>query len=404
MRLLLTSSGLGNGEKEVVSKSITIEATPGLPLPAILNCGLATRQPGRGPQTVLTLRRVRLQRPDQSQPLLEVGAGTACELYDCFVEGGIKLCEGARAKLIRTQIQGFGGAGISGRAFNCLSLLACTISDCADDGLLLRHGKAQQLSSILWQLMGSTVSGSGQYGLWAEADAMVSCRDNVFADNALGDTGGRGVLKGWRAGFGLLPDSQCRVWCEQRAKWLPGRVVAVTDQVAVAVAKRFRKAKLGEESKAWETIGGDAPPAYSPKAKLPRSSAYKLFLAEGGAGRKGWHLLPPDLKARYRAHQSKLRRRIVTQSPAAAARSKAVAILKRRFAPTWLGRWKSLSRRAGKMSDEKGIKRSSHCIALLRWCLTMLDDCIPFCVDNPESQVKSANLLFLQGPFATMQA
>ena len=35
----------------------------------------------------------------------EVGAGTACELYDCFVEGGIKLCEGARAKLIRTQIQ-----------------------------------------------------------------------------------------------------------------------------------------------------------------------------------------------------------------------------------------------------------------------------------------------------------
>ncbi|CAK9015410.1 unnamed protein product [Durusdinium trenchii] len=262
-RLLLTSSGLGNGEKEVVSKSITIEATPGLPLPAILNCGLATRQPGRGPQTVLTLRRVRLQRPDQSQPLLEVGAGTACELYDCFVEGGIKLCEGARAKLIRTQIQGFGGAGISGRAFNCLSLLACTISDCADDGLLLRHGKADVVDCTInnsgqsglvfgpgqWQLMGSTVSGSGQYGLWAEADAMVSCRDNVFADNALGDTGGRGVLKGWRAGFGLLPDSQCRVWCEQRAKWLPGRVVAVTDQVAVAVAKRFRKAKLGEESK-----------------------------------------------------------------------------------------------------------------------------------------------------------
>ncbi|CAK9092518.1 Reticulocyte-binding protein 2-like a [Durusdinium trenchii] len=290
-RLLLTSSGLGNGEKEVVSKSITIEATPGcetflvclgffyflqhvslfaarLPLPAILNCGLATRQPGRGPQTVLTLRRVRLQRPDQSQPLLEVGAGTACELYDCFVEGGIKLCEGARAKLIRTQIQGFGGAGISGRAFNCLSLLACTISDCADDGLLLRHGKADVVDCTInnsgqsglvfgpgqWQLMGSTVSGSGQYGLWAEADAMVSCRDNVFADNALGDTGGRGVLKGWRAGFGLLPDSQCRVWCEQRAKWLPGRVVAVTDQVAVAVAKRFRKAKLGEESKAWETM------------------------------------------------------------------------------------------------------------------------------------------------------
>ncbi|CAK9092439.1 Hypothetical protein (Fragment) [Durusdinium trenchii] len=189
-RLLLTSSGLGNGEKEVVSKSITIEATPGLPLPAILNCGLATRQPGRGPQTVLTLRRVRLQRPDQSQPLLEVGAGTACELYDCFVEGGIKLCEGARAKLIRTQIQGFGGAGISGRAFNCLSLLACTISDCADDGLLLRHGKADVVDCTInnsgqsglvfgpgqWQLMGSTVSGSGQYGLWAEADAMVSCR------------------------------------------------------------------------------------------------------------------------------------------------------------------------------------------------------------------------------------
>ena len=38
------------------------------------------------------------------------------------------------------------------------------------------------------------------------------------------------VLQGWSSGFGLLPGSQCRVWCEERSKWLPSCVVAVADE------------------------------------------------------------------------------------------------------------------------------------------------------------------------------
>ena len=39
--------------------------------------------------------------------------------------------------------------------------------------------------------------------------------------------------KNWCHGFGLLPGSQCRVWNEQIAKWVQGKVVAVADEARI---------------------------------------------------------------------------------------------------------------------------------------------------------------------------
>ena len=35
---------------------------------------------------------------------LQVSEGTACELYDCFVNGSVKLARSASAKLVRTHV------------------------------------------------------------------------------------------------------------------------------------------------------------------------------------------------------------------------------------------------------------------------------------------------------------
>ena len=162
------------------------------------------------PQTVLTLRGIRLECPGEL-PLLEaacgcschranqinevvgcsetwgnlwtvlfqsgeVGEGTSCELYDCYVAGSIKLCKGASAKLVRTHIRaahlnnespaiftpcppcnlkrhnsilpfpcapkGSPAAGVAGRAFDSLSMVSCTVTDCAtlpQNDMLLEH-------------------------------------------------------------------------------------------------------------------------------------------------------------------------------------------------------------------------------------------------------------------------
>lgn len=46
-------------------------------------------------------------------------------------------------------------------------------------------------------------------------------------------------IKSWSNGFGLLPGSQCRVWNEQRAKWLHGKVVAVAEEAGSFVQPFF---------------------------------------------------------------------------------------------------------------------------------------------------------------------
>lgn len=73
----------------------------------------------------------------------QVAAGGFCELYDCHVTS-ITLGHGASAKLVRTHVQaprawkcaadaaeGSAGAGVQGRGFASLHLLACSIKDCA---------------------------------------------------------------------------------------------------------------------------------------------------------------------------------------------------------------------------------------------------------------------------------
>ncbi|CAJ1389692.1 unnamed protein product [Effrenium voratum] len=406
--LLVPAEGVGTGQTEVLSSVVTIESAPELPLPPPLSCNLATRQIAGAPKTVLTLRRVLLGCSQSDGPVLEVGAGTECELYDCHLRGGIKLCEGASAKLVRTHVKASAGAGIEGRAFDNLVLMACVIQNCAADGLTLRRGKADisdctisdcgQSGLVLgpgeWKLTGCTMSGNAQYGVWAEADAHVTCRGNVAIDNNLGDKGGRGDLPDWHAGCGLLPGDHCRVWSESRSKWMHGHVAEVTDEVAVAIKGKSGLAPPDDaapdaapdaaaaDDAAPDDVGnlqvdsqqsaqpdrphgktaaglkvplagvrprrsgGDAPPAYSKAGQ--RRGPYRLFMAEGGSGRQGWRQLPREVQARFHAEARRQRRQIgvakVAKSKVAAARARAAAALKRHVVPAWLQRQRSAHR------------------------------------------------------------
>ncbi|CAE7325311.1 unnamed protein product, partial [Symbiodinium pilosum] len=331
-----------------------------LPLPPTLSCCIATApkdlQPaGRSDPPVLALRRVRLDG-DGQQPALEVSEGTSCELHDCWVNGSVRLSRGASAKIIRTNIFASSETGLQGRGFAYLLLDACTIRDCAGDGLLLRHGEADisnctikscsQSGLVLgpgtWRLSGNTLCDNGQYGVWAEAGLRATWSQSHCSGNLLGARGGRGEIAGWQ-GTGLAPGEECRVWSEQKGKWVKGEVVSVHDEVVVAIrGRRTVKTSNGsaepdvpEESKfctgaevtsdrkgecclqvpATAVLpprsGGAEPPAFSQKATKRRLGPYRLFLACGGSGRAGWQKLSDELKAKFRSDSSRCKRKEV---------------------------------------------------------------------------------------------
>ncbi|CAE7307063.1 unnamed protein product [Symbiodinium necroappetens] len=282
---LLVSGDGGEGQREAVATPFVIQAAPRLPLPPALRCCIVTAPslPLSRPASTasapgpLILRRVRLE--SSGGPALEVSEGTACELYDCFVNGSVKLAKSSSAKLVRTDVFGAAGSGVEGRAFAQLVLAACTIRDCVGNGLLLRHGQADisdctirncgQSGLVLgpgtWRLSGNTLSSNGQYGVWAEAGTRAEWRQSLCTGNLLGDRGGRGELAGWQ-GSGLAPGEECRIWSEPRGKWIRAEVreiASAQDEVVVAIRKRkFAKTPVepGDDGPDAEHVIGEGEP------------------------------------------------------------------------------------------------------------------------------------------------
>eukprot|EP00439_Symbiodinium_sp_Y106_P053042 s5894_g7.t1 len=390
---LLVSGDGGEGQREVVATPFVIQAAPRLPLPPALRCCIVTapsplsRPASASGPDPLILRRVRLE--SSGGPALEVSEGTACELYDCFVNGSVKLARSASAKLVRTHVFGAAGSGVEGRAFAQLVLAACTIRDCVGNGLLLRHGQADisdctisncgQSGLVLgpgtWRLSGNTLSSNGQYGVWAEAGTRAEWRRSLCTGNLLGDRGGRGELAGWQ-GSGLAPHEECRIWSEPKGKWIRAEVretAPAQDEVVVAIRKRKLAASpvepdddgpdaeqlmIGEGEPGAEAVaagllkvpaagvrplrsGGREPPAFSQKAAALRFGGYALFLASGGSGRDGWQQLSEKSKAKFRADSRRERRSKLTASKDRRRRLKtraraATALVRRSLKPTWL--------------------------------------------------------------------
>ncbi|CAE8582143.1 unnamed protein product, partial [Polarella glacialis] len=294
-KTLRVPKNLSDSRKVPITSSLLLESVPGSLLPPVL------RLPGlvvAGAGTVLTLRYLSLEfSPEASAAagaaLIEVRQGASVELIDCRLQGAGLLLHGAGASahLVRTRIAQTKGPGVTGSEFADLALEGCQVVGCAGEGVRATSGRRlnlldctvtdNELSGLLvdgasgiGHISGCTISRNGQYGVCADSGALLTWGQNSLSQNALGETGGRGQLEGWRSGASFRAGDECRVWVDSRASWLPGRVKSASGesltvtytQVGAESGKKLAASPGAPARRVWSKTK-DAPKAAKAKAK-----------------------------------------------------------------------------------------------------------------------------------------
>jgi len=380
--VLYIKADMEDARRVIVHRSLRVEARRGSPLPPLLKCLVVVAM---GQRTTLTLRFLTIEALPGREVVLELQDSARCELVDCRLRGGgIHVGHGCSARLLRTSVSDVRGCGIVAERFEEVTLQECQVARCSGDGLRLGVGQRVNVvdctisdnglngavvdsTSIDCKLDGCTLSGNGQYGIWANAGALVAWGHNSIVSNGIGEKGGKGVLRGWLPGISFRHGDACAVWSEQHGSWLSGSVLRVTpDMVTVAVQATGGAAipvtshgdpgtgmrslapahelpsetamALGSTA-GWEATGRReviAGPGMWPEMELvvrpdavrqlrsgPTSAptwsrngiswrasgrgggAYQLFLHEGGTGRAAWRALPPEKRQQLQARARK---------------------------------------------------------------------------------------------------
>lgn len=359
LRLQRGPSPFVDAKKVSVASSLYIEAEPGSLLPPVL------RLPGlvvAGEGTHLILKHLYLEAGSATEALLDIRTGASVELVDCRLEGGgIRLCPGASAKLVRSRVSGAQGPGIAGAEFSELVLVESKVTGCSGCGVHSTSGRRlclsdctvtdNELSGLLVDgrpcedasCSGCTISRNGQFGVWADSNARIAWTRNSLAGNLLGERGGRGLLEGWQLGATFSVGDACLAWMEKKTAWVPGVVKSVAPAALVVTAQVPSKAEAGmpclpaqstksplrrarrkTQEAPTESInqvqlvlshgevclprsGECRAPSSSKKVRAfqRKSSALELFLREGGNTKEDWEALESRDRSRFQARARK---------------------------------------------------------------------------------------------------
>lgn len=127
---------MAQSQRLVVTSSILLEASAGSLLPPALQLPSIVVT---GENTTLTLRHVCLKFKGEftgSEHLVECRSGARVDLIDCRLEGaGLKVCPGARAQLVRTQIHKSSSYGVTACDCEELILEDCEVVECEGEGV-----------------------------------------------------------------------------------------------------------------------------------------------------------------------------------------------------------------------------------------------------------------------------
>eukprot|EP00438_Fugacium_kawagutii_P014894 Skav226514 [mRNA] locus=scaffold1773:80184:84249:- [translate_table: standard] len=265
---------MAQSQRLVVSSSILLEASAGSLLPPALQLPSIVVS---GENTTLTLRHVCLKFKGEftgSEHLVECRSGARVDLIDCRLEGaGLKVCPGARAHLVRSQIHKSSSYGITACDCEELILEGCEVLECEGEGVhstsskrlcisgsrmaqntlsgIVVDGKPGETSIKGHRELGKesvrngcTLADNAQFGIWVDSGSSVAWERNSLAGNMLGDIGGRGKLDGDNTTYSV--GDPCQVWCEEKLAVQILRKVAAekpiiqTNQLVKSIAKHKR--------------------------------------------------------------------------------------------------------------------------------------------------------------------